>query len=464
MPADALFLGIRELGRRYRQADLSPVEVVQGALRRIDRHGPALNAWVTVRKDDALADAAVAEAELRAGKDRGPLHGVPVAIKDNIDTRGLRTTCGARIYRDRIPDRDATVVARLKQAGAITMGKTNLLEFAYGVVHPDFGQCNNPWDLKRTSGGSSSGSASAVAAGMVFAALGTDTGGSIRIPAAYCGIVGFKPTYGAVSRTGVFPLSWTLDHVGPLARTVDDAALAFAAIAGEDPSDGTSVASPCTTGWEPRGTLVGLRVGVAPELLGDELQPGVAAAFEHALSKFRGAGAHVQEVRLPTIHHSEDALMGVIAAEAASIHEPLLRAHADDYSDKARAQLQMGTTYLAVDYLRALRYRTVLIEEFRSVFSLVDVLICPTTPHVAPAENPHPGVAGRGRTRVVRRTGPFNLAGLPAVSVPAGLAEDRMPVGLQIAAPWLQDQQLLQTALAFERVSEWQSVAPPGVI
>jgi aspartyl-tRNA(Asn)/glutamyl-tRNA(Gln) amidotransferase subunit A len=210
--------------------------------------------------------------------------------------------------------------------------------------------------------------------------------------------------------------------------------------------------------------LTGLRVGIASELVGDELRPGVAAAFDRALVLFRTGGATVQDVSLPAIRHAEDALMGVIAAEAASIHEPLLRAHAVDYSDKARAQLEMGTTYLAVDYLRAMRYRTVLIEEFRSAFGLVDVLICPTTPHVAPAENPHPGVAGRGRTRVVRRTGPFNLAGLPSVSVPAGLAEDGMPVGLQISGPWLQDLQLLQTALAFERASEWRPLPPPGVM
>ncbi|MDR7419242.1 MAG: amidase, partial [Armatimonadota bacterium] len=427
---EPLFLGVRELGRRYRQTSLSPVEVVQEALTRIERYDRRLNAWITVMREEALSQAAQAERDLRTDRDLGPMHGVPVALKDNIDTEGVRTTCGARIYRERVPDRDATVAARLRLAGAIILGKTNLLEFAYGVVHPDFGQCNNPWDPQRTSGGSSSGSASAVAAGMAFAALGTDTGGSIRIPAAYCGIVGFKPTYGAVSRKGVFPLSWTLDHVGPLARTVDDAALTFEAIAGADPVDPTSADLPEPSGWEPHGSLAGRRVGVVAELVGDELRPGVAAAFDRALAVLREGGASLREVSMPSIVLAEDALMGTIAAEASSIHEPMLRTHAADYSEKARTQLEMGATYLAIDYLRAARYRTALIEEFRTVFRSVDFLVCPTTPHVAPAENPHPGVAGRGRTRVVRRTGPFNLAGLPAVSVPSGFAEDGMPVGV----------------------------------
>jgi aspartyl-tRNA(Asn)/glutamyl-tRNA(Gln) amidotransferase subunit A len=282
---------VAELGAAYRSGDLSPVDVVERCLRRIEERDEEINAWITVLGDRAVAAAREAERMLGAGEDRGALHGIPVALKDNVDTAGIETTCASRILRGNVPAEDADVAMRLREAGAILRGKTNLLEFAYGIVHPDFGQCNNPLDSGRTSGGSSSGSCAAVADGMVPLAVGTDTGGSIRVPAAYCGVAGLKPTYDLVSRRGVFPLSWSLDHVGPIARSAADAALLLRAMAGDRLGG---------TGDRP-ASLDGVRVGVVREHLGDDLRPGVRAAFHRALGDLERAGASVSEASVPSL-------------------------------------------------------------------------------------------------------------------------------------------------------------------
>ena len=464
MTDDRCFLSIRDIGALYRSRRVSPVEVTRAVLDRIDRFGPRLNAWITVRHEDALAEAAAAERSLRAGEDRGPLHGVPISLKDNVDTAGIRTTCGSPLSRNRVPASDATVARRLREAGAVLIGKTNLLEFAYGVVHPAFGQCNNPWDPAHTSGGSSSGSASSVAAGMGYASLGTDTGGSIRIPAAYCGIVGLKPTYGRVSRHGVFPLSWSLDHVGPLTRTVDDARLVLQAIAGPDPADPTTTPQRLTDAAASVADLHGLRVGLMMEHLGEELRPQVAAAFDRALATLRAGGASVREVRVPSLLYSEEATLTLIGAEATSIHEPWLRqGAAENYAAMVRVQLELGAMIPAVDYLRAQRFRAKLMREFDTAFGLVDVIITPTVAHVAPGQPAHPGVAGRGRTRAMKRTCPHNLTGQPAISVPCGTAEDGLPVGLQIIGPRFREDLILSVAAAFEDQGGWRVDCPPGV-
>lgn len=463
MTADELcFLSIRELGAKYRAREASPAEAVRIIFDRIDRFEKPLNAWISVRREEALTEARAAEKELRAGQDRGPLHGVPVSVKDNMDTAGLQTTCASRILRNRVPSRDATVVRRLRHAGAVLLGKTNLLEFAYGIVHPDYGQCNNPWDPSRTAGGSSSGAASAVAAGMGYAALGTDTGGSIRIPASYCGIVGYKPTYGLVSRAGVFPLSWSLDHVGPLTRTVEDTAMILQEIAGSDPDDPTAVNGPIP---DPRkvieGTLRGARVGVIKELMVDDLRPGVRAAFERALRVFRAGGATVWEVSVPSILYSDQALLPVIGPEATAVHESWLRTRPEDYAPMTRAQLELGAMYAATDYVRAQRFRSKLMAECETALEQVEVLIAPTVAWVAPKEDP--AVAGQEGVIEARRTAPFNLTGMPAITVPCGTAEDDLPIGLQIAGRWLEDERVLQVAYAFERAAEWTVTVPRGV-
>jgi aspartyl-tRNA(Asn)/glutamyl-tRNA(Gln) amidotransferase subunit A len=456
-------LSIRELRLRYRSGKISPVEVARAFLELVDEQEGKLNAWITVRHEKTLAEAQRAERDFKAEGKVDPLQGIPLALKDNMDTAGLRTTCASRIMADHVPDRDATVVRKLGEAGAIILGKNNLLEFAYGIVHPDFGQCNNPWDPTRTAGGSSSGGAASVAAGQVYAALGTDTGGSIRIPASYCGIVGFKPTYGLVSRYGVFPLSWSLDHVGPLARTVEDAAIVLAAIAGRDPNDPTSIDTP--SDLNPNAldefSLDGVKIGLIPQHLGDDLRPTVRKTFDEAVDVFKKAGAQIRDVNIPDIMQCDEALFPLIAPEATFIHEKWLRERPEDYAPMTRKQLEMGLEISAVDFVRWQQFRNRLIEQFREAFKEVDVIISPTVAWVAPKEDP--AVMGDEGVIEARRTAPYNITGMPAITVPCGFAEGDLPAGLQIAGPWLRDQLVLQVARAYEKIGPWKVQVPRGV-
>jgi aspartyl-tRNA(Asn)/glutamyl-tRNA(Gln) amidotransferase subunit A len=446
---------IRSIGAAYRRRELSPVDVVRACLDRIARCDRRLNAWITVLGEQALVDAKNAERALGRGDDRGPLHGVPVAVKDNIDVVGIRTTCASSILADAAAaTTDAAAVRRLREAGAILLGKTNLLEFAYGIVHADYGQCNNPWNLERTSGGSSSGSVAAVAAGMAYGSLGTDTGGSIRIPAAYCGVAGLKPTYDRISREGVFPLSESLDHVGPIGRTVADVRLLLQALDGGGPARAQN----------PRTEVIGLagrRVGIVLEHMGDDLRPGVRAAFERATRVFSDSGAELIEVSVPSLRDADEALMDVIAPEATLVHEEWLRTRPGDYAPMTRDQLELGTRTPALAYLRGQRYRNLLRSEFNAVLERVEAVISPSVAWVAPKDDPD--LVGEEGAIEARRSGPYNLCGLPAVSVPCGLAEDSLPAGLQIAAPWMRDFELLDLAAAFEARSGWQPVNPPGI-
>jgi aspartyl-tRNA(Asn)/glutamyl-tRNA(Gln) amidotransferase subunit A len=437
---DLASVGVAELGAAYRSGDLSPVDVVEHCLARIDDRDGETNAWITVLGDPAVAAAGEAERALAGGDDRGPLHGIPVALKDNVDTAGIETTCASRILRGNVPSEDADVAVRLREAGAILLGKTNLLEFAYGIVHPDFGQCNNPLDTGRTSGGSSSGSCAAVADGMVPLAVGTDTGGSIRVPAAYCGVAGLKPTYDLISRRGVFPLSWSLDHVGPIARSAADASLLLRAMAGE--------ALPAhEAGTEP---LRGLRIAVVSEHLGDDIRPGVRAAFERALGDLEGAGAAVTEASVASLAYADDALFPIFGPEAVAVHQEWMRSRPDDYAPMTRTQLELGLLVPATEYVRAQRYRSLLRSEFDAVFSVADVVVSPTVAWVAPTEDP--AIAEDEGAIEARRTGPYNLTGHPAVSVSCGAAEDGLPAGLQLAGPWMSDLGLLEVATAYEEV------------
>ncbi len=444
--ADA-FLTIRELGRRYRARQLSPVKVTAMLLRRIGATEPRLNAWITMCDESALAEARAAEARIVGGRSRGPLDGVPIACKDNIDVDGISTSCGARILRDQAPAGDAEVVQRLRAAGAVLLGKTNLLEFAYGIVHPDFGQCNNPWDPGRTAGGSSSGSAAAVAAGLAFGSLGTDTGGSIRIPAAYCGVVGLKPSLGRVSTDGVFPLSWTLDHVGPIGRSVDDVALLLAALDG----GGVPGAPP---------PLAGLRAAVLDDDHVLELRPGVARRWEEALDRLAAAGAGIDRVRLPSLEFAESALMQIILPEAAVIHAPWLRDRPEDYALDTRLQLELGVLSPGTAYVAAQLVRDRLIAETRAALADHDVLLSPTVAWVAPPRDPP--LADPAGTVESRRTAPHNLTGIPAVTIPCGLGEDGLPVGLQLAGTWGEDRRLLAWAQAVETLLGGPLGPPPG--
>jgi aspartyl-tRNA(Asn)/glutamyl-tRNA(Gln) amidotransferase subunit A len=461
------FASVAELAARIRSRDLSPVAVVEDLLARIDRCA-ALNAFITVTAATARTQAAAAEREIAAGRYRGPLHGIPVSLKDLIDTRGIRTTCGSRILADRVPTADATVTARLQHAGAVLLGKNALHEFAFGVTtdNPHYGPTRNPWRLDRIPGGSSGGSGAAVAAGLGPASIGTDTGGSIRIPAALCGIVGLKPTYGRVSRHGVFPLSWSLDHVGPLTRTVEDAGLVLQAIAGPDPLDPSTLGQvvPAFTArlGEP---VAGLRIGVLTDAYHREVADDVHAAFRAALDVLAKLGCHLEDVEFPRAGEARTGAVAVLHAEAASVHERWLRDRAAEYGADTRALLQQGQLIMATQYLRAQRVRTLLVNEVATLLRPYAAFVLPTIPVVAPAIGestvPIGGRPGDARGAVTRLVRLINFLGLPAITVPCGFGADGLPVGLQFVGRAMDEATVLAVAHAYERATPWHSRRPP---
>jgi aspartyl-tRNA(Asn)/glutamyl-tRNA(Gln) amidotransferase subunit A len=464
---DLTRLSIAEAGEQLRRRTLSPVELTQAYLARIQAEDAAARCYITVLHEQALAAAARAEQEIARGGCRGPLHGIPIALKDLIMTRGIRTTCGSRILKDWVPDADATVAKRLAEAGAILLGKLNMHEFAYGPtgVNPHYGTPANPWAPNRMPGGSSSGSGAAVAAGLCAAALGTDTGGSIRIPASLCGIVGLKQTYGRVSRAGVIPLAWSLDHIGPMTRTVTDAAILLQVLAGHDPADPSTAAVAVPDyrrglGGEPRG----LRVGVVREVFFERLDPEVRAAVEAAARVLESLGVHVEEVRLPQIHHAGPATFAIITAESMAYHEPYLKTRPAEYGADVRARLLTGQFVLATQYLKAQRARQVLRAEVDAVLKDVDVLLFPTTPIPAPRiderEVTVDGVRDDVRAWLTRCTRPINLTGHPALSVPCGLTTGGLPIGLQLVGRQFDEATLLRVGHAYEAASSFRDRRP----
>ncbi len=455
---------LASLARAIKNRRVSPVEVTEACLARIERFDRSLNAFITLTPERALADARRAEREIAGGDWRGPLHGVPIAIKDIFATRGIRTTCGSRVLRDWVPEEDATVVQRLGHAGMVLLGKLNMSEFAYAGIHPDFGPPRNPWNLDRFTGGSSSGSAGAVAAVLSFGALGTDTGGSIRGPAAHCAVVGLKPTYGLVSRSGVTPLSWSLDHVGPMARTAQDAALLLDAIAGFDPADPTSAHGSKGRRKSFR-TLTHavdrLRVGVVGEFLGSGTAADVAATVRAAVTALEPLVATVEDVVLPLAEEIVPAWSAICFAEASAYHEPTLARRPEDYGDLVRERLQVGLAVPAVQYLQAQRVRRMIIREFATLFERVDLLVLPAMLAEAPT------IASTGASgswialmERIRSTAPFNLTGLPAASVPCGFTDSGLPVGLQIVGPHFADRTVLAAAHVFEQATGWWKRRP----
>ena len=469
MPADGLTsLSIAEAGEQIRRRALSPVELTRAYLDRIQARNPELRCYLTVLAEQALAAASAAERDIGAGHYRGPLHGIPVALKDLVMTRGIRTTCGSRILKDWVPDSDATVVVRLAAAGAILLGKLNMHEFAYGPtgVNPHYGTAANPWGKDRMPGGSSSGSGVGVAAGLCAGALGTDTGGSIRIPASLCGIVGLKQTYGLISRAGVVPLAWSLDHIGPMTRTVTDAALMLQALAGRDPADPSTAALPVPDyrrdlERDPRG----LRVGAVRDVFFERLDPEVRTTVEAAAQALAGLGVPVEEVRLPRIRHAGPATFAIITAESMAYHEPYLKTRASEYGADVRARLFNGQFVLATQYLKAQRARHVLRADVDGVLRGVDALLTPTTPIPAPRTDEREamveGATDDVRAWLTRCTRPFNLTGHPALSVPCGLTASGLPVGLQLVGRHFDEATLLRLGRAYERVSPLRDRRPP---
>ncbi|MDW8046737.1 MAG: amidase [Chloroflexota bacterium] len=440
-------LTIAEAGRRLRAGEVTSVELTEACLAQIDAVEPALNAFITVLAEQALAEARRADEELRAGRDRGPLHGIPVAVKDLCQTKGVRTTAGSDILRDWVPEEDATVVRRLREAGAVLLGKLNMHEFAYGVTSANrwFGPVANPWDTQRHPGGSSGGSGAAVAAFECFMGVGTDTGGSIRIPAALCGVVGLMPTYGLVSRAWVVPLAWSLDHVGPLARTVEDAALALNVMAGHDPADPTSAEVPGFDAAAELGQPIdGLRIGVAWDQF-ERVTPDVRRACEEAVRTLMGLGARVTEVRIPFF--AEMGSTRVLVAEAATYHARWLAEMPERYSDDLRALFLRGLAVTAVEYLADLRLRRHFTERVRELMREVDVIVMPTCPTVACRFEEIDATV----YRYASLTSPWDHTGQPVISVPCGFGEGGMPVGISFAGRPFEEALLCRVAHAYER-------------
>jgi aspartyl-tRNA(Asn)/glutamyl-tRNA(Gln) amidotransferase subunit A len=440
-----------------RAGRLSPVDLTDHFLDRIARLNPTLNAFITVTTDQARAAARTAGDGSALD---GPLPGVPLAVKDLFDTVGVRTTAGSTILADRIPARDATVVARLRAAGAVLLGKLNMHEFAYGVssINPHYGDCRNPWDIARISGGSSGGSAVAVAAGLCLGSLGTDTGGSIRIPASLCGIVGLKPTYGRVSRAGVIPLAWTLDHVGPMARTVLDCALLLTVIAGHDPSDPTSDDQPAPdfrSGIE--DTIRGLRVGLPERYFFDDLEPVVRTAVEAAAHVLQAQGAELRRVEIPMIELAGLTGDTIMAGEASAFHQRWLRGQPHDYGDDVRRRLMLSTLQPAAAYVNAQRLRGAIRSAFLDALREVDVLLTPATPMTAP---PIAGFDVEDRIRLKRFTTPVNVAELPALVLPCGFDGGGLPIGMQLIGRPFEESTILRVGHTYERVTEWTARAP----
>jgi len=456
-------LTIAEATRAFRARQLSPVELTRACLERIEALDPQLNAFVTVLPDRALAEAREAEARLAAGRPRGPLDGIPFALKDLYETAGIRTTAGSKILADYVPQRDAACVRRLGEAGVVLLGKLNMHEWAYGgttaVSH--FGPCHNPWDLERIPGGSSGGSAAALAASLCLGSLGSDTGGSIRMPASLCGIVGLKPTYGRVSKQGVIPLSDSLDHAGPLARTVEDVALILQAIAGPDPDDPTTVDRPVPDYVASlKGDVRRLRVGMPNRDALSGVSEDVLQGIDEALRTLAGLGASVVEVAAPWLLEAVVIWPNIAGPEAAHYHRQNLEHRPQDIAEQVRNRLLAGRNLAAVEYLRGLDVQRRIKGEVAALFADIDLLVTPTTPFTATRIEDELAAVGR-EGRIHRFTAPFNITGQPAISVPCGFDPQGLPIGLQvIGRPW-EEETVLRLAHAYEQATDWHRRRPP---
>lgn len=449
--------------RAFAARRLSPVELLQALLDRIRRLDPTLNVFIHLDAQAALDAAHAAAREITVGHVRGPLHGVPVGIKDIIDVAGLPTTCHSKILLDNVKAQDAAVVAKLRQAGAIILGKLATHEFAIGGPSFDlpFPPARNPWNPAHHPGGSSSGSGAGVCAGLFPLALGSDTGGSVRNPASSCGIVGLKPTYGLVSRRGVFPLAFTLDHVGPLARTVADAALLLDAIAGHDPADpGSASSSACHFGRDLTRGVRDLRVGFVRRFHEQDMpaHPEVSAALEDAVRVLQAEGAEVRDATLPSLNAFSAVNRVILGAEAFAIHAPWLRERPGDYGQLSRRRLLAGAFFSAADYVGAQRRRAQMIAAVNEAFRDFDILVCASS--LDPASRlDDPEETARTYPRQART--PFNVTGHPALAMMCGLSDGGLPLSVQFVGRYYEDATVLRAAAAYERGSEWHTHRPP---
>ncbi len=462
-PDDLTTLSLFEASELVRLRKVSPVELTRACLARVDRLNPTLNAFITVTADQALSEAKAAETEIASGRRRGPLHGIPIGLKDLFDTAGVRTTAASAVFANRVPPEDALVVGRLKDAGAVIVGKLNMHEFAYGdtSAQSHYGPVRNPWSREHVAGGSSGGSAAAVVAGLCYGALGSDTGGSIRQPAAYCGIVGLKPTYGLVSTRGVVPLSWSLDHVGPMCRTVRDAALLLQPIAGYDPLDVTTIDAVVPDYMQAlRQQVATLRLGVPRAVFYEGLDPEIEHAVTDALQVLRGLTASTRDVELPPYK-----TLPVVGAEAYAFHAPYFTKAPELYQPMTRQRLQLGSTVTAAAYIEGRRELDRLRRAVSAVFSSVDLLVTPTTAiHpilIQDAVNNPPVPPAGGVALSLRNTQPFDIYGLPSISIPCGFSRSGLPIGLSISGPHRGEPAVLALAQAYEQATTWHRRRPP---
>lgn len=465
---DVLELSLSEAARLVSTKEVSPVELVDACLGRIDSVNDKLAAYIEVYHDGARQVAKAAETMISAGHRLGPLHGVPIALKDNIGLAGLVTTAGSKILEDWRPDVDATVAERLKGSGAIIVGKTNMHEFAWGgtSANPHYGFVRNPWNTDRFPAGSSGGSGAAVAARTCYGALGTDTGGSIRLPSAINGIVGIRPTIGRVSNAGIVPLAWSMDTVGPMARTVEDCALMFNVIAGYDPRDLSSTTIPTVNYTADLNHGVqGLRIGIVPDYFFHHLQAPVHDAVKAALDTLVELGASVIDVAIENIHGNISAQLTVESCEPSTYHQQWLRERPQDYGDDVRLLLEIGELHLATHYLQAQRYRSLLRAEFMDAFKSVDVFICPTLPFTATRigetlveiEN---GIEEDMLAAIMQFTGVPSLTGLPSLNVPCGFDPDGLPIGMQVIARPFDETTLFRVGSAFQQATDFHHRSP----
>ena len=472
MTVDLDSLTLAEASGLIERREVSPVDLADACIARSEALDPKLHAYLTPTFDTARAEAKQAEAEIAAGKRRGPLHGLPFALKDLYETAGVRTTAGSKLREHFVPTEDARVVTLLKQAGVVQLGKLNMHEWALGAtnINKYFPSPRNPWDIERITGGSSGGSAVAIATGMCLGTLGSDTGGSIRIPASLCGVTGLKPTYGRVSLRGVVPLSWSLDHSGPLARCALDCALILQAIAGFDPGD------PCCTDRPVDDYLTGIDAGVKGIRIGipnnfffddDAVSAEVAAAVREATKALAGIGAELKAVEVPDIVRGARANGTILLADAAAYHEETIRDHPDDVQDTVLARLQGGANVSGPAYAHARRTQAEFKAALRGLFQDIDLLVAPTTPVVAQRFPDGDNTAATGA--LTRHTGPFNVAGLPSISLPCGFSRDGpstglrtgLPIGMMLTGrPW-EEALVLRAAHAYQEATDWHTRRPP---
>jgi len=466
---DPAQLTLKEVAAAIRRRKLSSVELTRALLERIARWQPKLNAFVRVEADEALAAAKAADRAFARGKPKGPLHGVPLAHKDMYYSAGKPAGCGSKLREGWIAPVTSTAIVRLEAAGSFRLGALHMSEFAYSPTgHNSYlGPAHNPWDVSRITGGSSSGSGAAVASRLTHAALGSDTGGSIRLPAHFCGVTGFKPTYGRVSRANALPLSFTLDTVGPLAQTAEDCALITALIAGPDPLDPTTAGAPAWNAKTARRSPKGLKVGVPAKFYVDDLEPDVAAALDAALDAFTRLGAKIVKVELPDQTALSAAALIVLAVEATSAHAPWLRTRAADYGPQVRNRLENGLAYSAIEYLEALRWRAPALAAHLDALGDIDVVVAPASRLVAPTieetdvgAGPDAEAAIQAVTRFMR---PVNYLGLPTLVVPAGQSRQGLPIGLQLIGRPFGDETLIALGAAFQNATDHhrRMPAPP---